>query len=59
MYAIRSYYGDGAAGAYALVDTQNKVAVFYAQHSVDCEYVYREIHPKIRNMIYEIIKTES
>ena len=44
---------DGAAGAYVLIDTVNKVSIFYAQHVVGYPKAYHEIHPKIRDLAYE------
>ncbi len=46
---------DGAAGAYALVDPTNHIAICYA-HEIRCMWlVYTEIHPVIRDLAYEII----
>jgi len=47
---------DGAAGAYAMIDVENHLAVFYAQHVLGCGYVYSEIHPKIRDLTYDMLK---
>ena len=44
---------DGAAGAHALIDTENKLAIFYVQHVKACEYAYETVHPKIRDLVYE------
>ncbi len=46
---------DGAAGAYALIDTENHLAIFYAQHVLNCGYAYDVIHPKIRDLTYEMM----
>ena len=47
---------DGAAGAYALVDTKNNISVFYAEHVTCFGDNYHVIHPKIRDMIYEAME---
>ena len=47
---------DGAAGAYALVDTKNNISVFYAEHVTCFGDNYHVIHPKIRDLIYEGIE---
>jgi CubicO group peptidase (beta-lactamase class C family) len=47
---------DGAAGSYAMIDVENHLAVFYAQHVLGCGYVYSEIHPKIRDLTYDMLK---
>lgn len=46
---------DGAAGAYALVDPVNHISIFYAQHVTDFVTAYWEIHPKVRDLVYEAI----
>ena len=46
---------DGAAGAYALIDVKNHLAIFYIQHVRGCGYVYDVIHPKVRNLVYEML----
>jgi CubicO group peptidase (beta-lactamase class C family) len=47
---------DGAAGAYALIDVENHLAIFYAQHVNGCSYAYGVVHPKIRNLAYEMLE---
>ncbi|MCR5656794.1 MAG: beta-lactamase family protein [Butyrivibrio sp.] len=44
---------DGAAGAYVMADPINKVSIFYAQHIMGFPVVYSEIHPKLRDLVYE------
>ena len=46
---------DGAAGAYALVDPVNRVSIFYAQEILGMLRVYQEIHPQLRNLVYECL----
>lgn len=59
MSGVRSPLGefgwDGAAGAYALIDTQNHLAIFYAQHVRGSHFVYHDVHPKIRDLTYEML----
>ena len=47
---------DGAAGAYTFVDTENKIAAFYATHVMGARYGYAIVHPTIKRLIYEAIK---
>lgn len=47
---------DGAAGAYALIDIDNHLAIFYAQHVRSCNYAYEEVHPQIRDLAYEMLE---
>lgn len=53
---IGEFGWDGAAGAYALVDPINNISIFYAQHIIGFPKVYHEIHPKIRDLVYECIQ---
>ncbi len=46
---------DGAAGAYALIDLKNRLAIFYIQHVRNCGYVYDVIHPRVRDLAYEML----
>jgi CubicO group peptidase (beta-lactamase class C family) len=50
---------DGAAGASALIDSDNRVAIFYAQHVRACDYAYKTVHPKIRDLTYEMLNLDS
>lgn len=40
----------GAAGAYLLIDPENKLSVYYAQHMLNHQAAY--VHPRLRNMTY-------
>lgn len=53
---IGEFGWDGAAGAYALVDPKNKVSVFYAQEVLGMLAAYFEIHPTIRDLVYEALE---
>ena len=44
---------DGAAGAFSMIDTTNRIALYFGMHVLRCNYVYQMIHPKIRNLVYE------
>lgn len=46
---------DGAAGAYCLIDPKNQVSVFYAQEILGMLAAYFEIHPAIRDLVYEAL----
>lgn len=47
---------DSAAGAWVMVDVENHIAAFYAQHILNCGRCYNGIHPVIRDHIYEGLK---
>lgn len=49
---------DGAAGAYVLIDTENRLSFFCGMHTMECSYAYERIHPHIRDLIYEAIKAD-
>ena len=44
---------DGAAGAYALVDTEHQLSLFHAQHVRSYGFCYTQEHPVIRDLVYE------
>ena len=47
---------DGAVGAYVMIDPVNHISIFYAQHIVGFPKVYSEIHPVIRDLVYEALE---
>jgi len=47
---------DSAAGAWVLIDRENDLTAFYAQHVLDCSIVYSTIHHEIKRLIYEGLK---
>ncbi|HWQ57559.1 MAG TPA: serine hydrolase domain-containing protein [Clostridia bacterium] len=44
---------DGAAGAYNLIDPENNLAAVYMQHVLSQAAAFEQIHPTIRDLIYE------
>ena len=44
---------DGAAGAWVLMDPDNRLAAFYVQHVLNMNRAYYEFHPAIRDLMYE------
>ena len=50
---IGEFGWDGAAGAYALIDPENHIAVFYEQHILNHLPVTSRFHPAIRELVYE------
>lgn len=52
---IGEFGWDGAAGAYALIDVENHLAIFYLQHICGCNYAYDVIHPTIRDLTYDML----
>ena len=44
---------DGAAGAYCIIDPENHISAFYVQHVLNMGPVFDEIHPKLRDLIYQ------
>ncbi|HNW86927.1 MAG TPA: serine hydrolase domain-containing protein [Candidatus Limiplasma sp.] len=47
---------DGAAGAYALIDTEHRLGIFYAEHVLSFEENYQSIHPTIRDLVYDALE---
>lgn len=52
---IGEFGWDGAAGAYSLVDPKNHLSLFHAQHVRGYNTVYFEVHPHIRDLVYEAL----
>jgi len=44
---------DGAAGAYALIDPERRLSMFYAQHVLGCKIAYGPVHNTLRDLLYE------
>jgi CubicO group peptidase (beta-lactamase class C family) len=49
---------DGAAGAFVLMDTKNKLSLVIGMHTMECSYAYEKIHTQIRDLLYEAIEEE-
>ena len=52
---IGEFGWDGACGAYVLIDPENQISIFYAQHVSGCTFAYHKIHPTLRDMTYRMI----
>ena len=50
---------DGAAGAGCMMDPDNHVSYVYTQHVKGYGEVYSVIHPKLRDLIYEALRSEG
>jgi CubicO group peptidase (beta-lactamase class C family) len=50
---------DGAAGAFVLMDTKNKLSLVIGMHTMECSYAYEKIHTQIRDLLYEAIEAED
>lgn len=53
---IGEFGWDGAAGAYALVDRTNQVALFYAQQVCNSYITYQYLHPGLRDTLYSCLE---
>ena len=53
---IGEFGWDGAAGAYVLIDVENQIGIFYAQEIREKSDMGVEIHPRIRNLVYEALE---
>ncbi len=49
---------DGAAGAYALIDPFNHISIYYGQQVLGMIKSYAEIHPTLRDLVYEALSEE-
>ncbi|MBR2293318.1 MAG: beta-lactamase family protein [Clostridia bacterium] len=46
------------ANAFAWIDTENRIAAFYGCHVQKCSFGSRIVHPTLRNLVYEGLKSE-
>ena len=53
LSSVGEFGWGGAAGTYAMIDPDNDVALFYAQHMLNNQEPY--IHPGIRNIVYSCL----
>lgn len=44
---------DGAAGSCIIMDTRSKTSLVYIQHVRSCGMAYGEVHPKLRDLLFE------
>ena len=44
----------GAAGAYVLIDPDNRVTAYYAEHMLNSQEPY--VHPRLRNILYACLE---
>lgn len=44
---------DGAAGSCLIMDTKNKLALVYTMHVRSCGMAYGEVHPRLRDLMFE------
>lgn len=44
---------DGAAGSCIIMDTKSQMSLVYVQHVRNCGRAYDEIHPRLRDFLYE------
>ena len=50
---IGEFGWDGASGPYGLVDRKNRLAFYFGTHVYDCNYLYHQVHPTLRDLVYE------
>ena len=49
---------DSAAGAFVLMDTDNRLSMFLSMHTLECSYAYEKVHTHVRDLVYEALKEE-
>ena len=55
---IGEFGWDGAAAAFVMVDTENKLSLYFGTHTLGCVYAYNVLHPMIRNLVYKGLQEE-
>ena len=49
---------DGAAGAFALADPTNRVAMYFGMQVLGCSYSYHKLFPDLRDLGYQLLGIE-
>ena len=44
---------DGAAGSCIIMDSYNKISLVFTMHVRNCGFAYSEVHPRLREFLYE------
>ncbi|MBO6158085.1 MAG: beta-lactamase family protein [Firmicutes bacterium] len=47
---------DGAAGGYCSINPFDHIAIVYVQHVMNFGEVYRAVHPRVRDLVYECLE---
>ena len=50
---------DGAACAFVMIDTKNRIAMYFGTHIHGCSYGYHRVHPHLRDLLYEALEEEK
>ena len=53
--SVGEFGWDGAGGAFAMMDTKNRVAIYFGTNVFNFIYGYHFLHPTLRNMVYEAL----
>lgn len=53
--SVGEFGWDGATGPYALVDRKKHLALYFGVHIYGCNYLYNQIHPMLRDMVYRTL----
>ncbi|MBR4296178.1 MAG: beta-lactamase family protein [Clostridia bacterium] len=52
---VGEFGGTGAASAYNLIDTTNRLSITFFTHVRSCDYAFKFVHDRLRNLTYEAI----
>ena len=52
---IGEFGWDGATGSYAMVDTKNRLAIYFGTHIRGFQYIYHTVHPVLRDLTYDAL----
>lgn len=53
---VGEYGWDGAAAAFVVIDSENKLSLTFTPHVLACGYAYSHIHQTIRNLMYDSVR---
>lgn len=53
--SVGEFGWDGAAGSYILADPATRVSIFFATSVMNSHYVYRVVHPTLKNLAFKCV----
>lgn len=56
--AVGEFGWDSAAGAFSLIDPENRVALLFGAHIKSYQYGAYHVHPMLRTLVYECLQTK-
>ena len=52
---VGTFGWDGAAGAYVMAEPDSRIGVFMATQVLGCPYIYKVVHQKVRDLVFDAL----